>query len=461
MFGYVFTAKLAVCAAAGLAAALALRWRRLFTLGRTAFLLVALAALLASRLGLFAAVYLVGGYGGESDVALYYDWTRTVMAGGLPYRDVPPAYGPLFHYVLAVPLLLWGSFKSLILFAVLQEAAALLVWLAVARRLLPERDARAATALYVCSPLCLLNVAVLGQNQVSVSLWLAVALLLLCAGRDGASGFALGASTVVVKFLGALFAPALLLFSRRPGRWALGAAALPALALAGLLAAGIDPLATVRYHAGDRSSGNLPFLLTAFDWGQLSPHLGTACQVAGLLVLAALLLWGWRRLDRADLRNAMWLSAALLVAVLLVSRKTFTGYLVVVFFPLCLLTVVRRRPATFMTFALLTVTATLEPSLWFRWMRLEDLSALRAGSRVPPAVAWTFLAVELTLLACYGAYLCWAFRLMTVHKDRPGLPDPGAGGGKEAAAGQFVSVQPGVSQGSGKRTFPTNFRPDT
>jgi hypothetical protein len=429
MIGTVLAAKLALCALAGLAAVLALRWRRVFTAGRTAFLAGALAALLGSRLALFAAVYLVAGYGLESDLSLYYDWTRTVMAGGLPYRDVPPAYGPLFHYTLAVPLWVWGSFKSLILFAVLQEAAALPVWLAIARRLVPEAEARAATVLYVCSPLCLLNVAVAGQNQVSLSLWLGVALLLLCAGRDAASGFVLGASTVVVKFLGALFAPALLLFSPRPARWVLGAAVLPALALAGLVAAGIDPLATLRFHGGDESSGNLPYLLTAFGPDYRAPEVRAACQAAGLLALAALLLWAWWRLDRGDRRNAVWLSAALLLTLLLVSRKAYTSYLVVVFFPLCLATAGGRRRGAVTLFALLTLTATLEPSLWFRWMRLQDLRVLRhspADTGVPGVMAWTFLAVELTLLACYGAYLCRTFQLMTVRTGRPGRPDPPA-----------------------------------
>src|SRR5215469_17525590 len=129
MIGTVLAAKLALCALAGLAAVLALRWRRLFTVSNRAFLAAAVAALLASRLGLFAAVYLVADYGIESDISLYYDWTRTVMAGGLPYRDVPPAYGPLFHYTLALPLLVWGSFKSLMLFTIVQEAVALPVWL--------------------------------------------------------------------------------------------------------------------------------------------------------------------------------------------------------------------------------------------------------------------------------------------------------------------------------------------
>jgi hypothetical protein len=90
----------------------------LFRIGDRSFGVGSWAALALSRIGLFVVVFVVAGYPAESDVTVYYQWTQMILDGGVLGRDVPAAYGPLFHYLAAVPLLLWDSPKSLFLLAI-------------------------------------------------------------------------------------------------------------------------------------------------------------------------------------------------------------------------------------------------------------------------------------------------------------------------------------------------------
>ena len=88
-------------------------------------------------------------------------------------------------------------------------------------------------------------------------------------------------------------------------------------------------------------------------------------------------------------------------------------------FPICLVVACRRR-FEFIGFAFLAVCglATLEPSLWFRWMQENQLDLLRSPS-LPPDVTWAhlflFLLCELLLVGGYAWLLTITWRAM---KDR-------------------------------------------
>ena len=73
----------------------------------------------------------------------------------------------------------------------------------------------------------------------------------------------------------------------------------------------------------------------------------------------------------------------------------------------------------------LGLLASLEPSLWFSWLRRTDFRMLIPGlavtprpwPRLVPGKAWAVFAIELVLLALYGIVLSWLWRLY----KRPGV----------------------------------------
>jgi hypothetical protein len=363
-----------------------------------------LGALLASRLGLFVALFGLAGVPVTSDVTgHYYPQAVAVLAGQVPYRDFPSSYGVAFPYLAALPLRLWNAPESLVLLAIALELVAAPVWLAIARDMGGEAVARRAALLYVLSPVPLVNVAVNGQNQVWVATGLALAIRALLGRRDVLSGLVLGGVAGGVKFLALLFAPALALTARRPVAWSVACAAAPlALLVLGRLGS-LDVLLPVRLEAPLYSSGNLPFLL-----GLLGVDLdAVAVQAAMLAALCAVLgatAAGARFHREGD--DRLWTAhaiALLLLTFLLVSRKSFTSYLVMAFFPLCLSVAAGGLGGrTVALFGALGTIAVVEPSAWFRWLDARGLWEL--GDAVPPggrAGLTAFVVLDVGLLAGY------------------------------------------------------------
>jgi hypothetical protein len=150
-------------------------------------------------------------------------------------------------------------------------------------------------------------------------------------------------------------------------------------------------------------------LLSAFGVELESPALGVASAVLLVGGGAAGLLYLQRAGGREDLARLPAALGLALVAFLLLSKKSYPTYLVLGFFPLCL-GLARTRPAArdLVVFGVLGIAATLEMSLWFRWLDTRDL-ALLWRDPLPDPVAREgvlgFLVCELALLASYAFVL--------------------------------------------------------
>ncbi|MCZ6835700.1 MAG: hypothetical protein O7G85_08000, partial [Planctomycetota bacterium] len=175
-----------------------------FAIENKSFDRLALLVTLISRVGLFAGLYLVMDFKVGSDVGGYYfPEGQAVLEGQMVYRDIKTSYSPLFPYLMAGILLIWNSAKAIVLSMIPIELISIPLWLGVSRRYFSEQTTRTATILYVLSPVPLLNIAMNGQNQVWISLFLVIALWLL-ARKDFASGFLFGISLALIKLLGLL-----------------------------------------------------------------------------------------------------------------------------------------------------------------------------------------------------------------------------------------------------------------
>lgn len=405
MFEPVMMGKLFLGVALTVASGVVATWRGLHTMDARRFTLLATSALAASRLGLFIALFVILKIEPQSDVvAYYYPQAKHALLGQLPYRDFDSSYAPLFPYIVAAAVKLWDSPKSIVLLAITLEIASLPLWLSVARAATSERIARVGAALYVTNPLPLVSVALNGQNQIACALLLALSLFLVLRRSPALSGLALGASVACVKFLPLLLAPpAFLSAGRHKARWSVAGAAI-VVAVYGLFAlAGADVFKPARTESALISSGNLPFLLTAAGATSSRGIIGWGALIALVGVLGAIAIWALIRRMGDEPWRLMPLLTLLLLTFMLFSKKSYTAYLCLAFFPVCVTVAqqVRRRAGLFL-FGGLSALAMLEPSLWHRWLAPRDLGVLWSSDPgVTKSRAVAFLCCEVALLSGY------------------------------------------------------------
>jgi hypothetical protein len=412
----VLLGKIALSLVACALTVLLLRKRPFDGLSPRAFTLASVSVLSAARLLLYSLVFLVLRIEAQSDVLTYYDLAKHVLSGEVPYRDFFNGYAPLFPYLAAIPVRLWDSPKSIVLFSVLLEIASLPFWLAVSRRFFDEARTRTASVLYIFNPFLFVAVPLAGQNNVWLSFALAVSLYLLSSGRSVAAGLMFGAGVVAVKFLSLLHAPVLCIGSSRRVSFAIAFAALPALIYGYLFMNGISVLASLRYHATDSSSGNIPYLLTLFGLDIRDPALHRAYSLAGVAVIAAVFLIPLVRYRGFNHRQMIHMITILLFTLVLVSSKSYSPYLTIAYFAICLSVAAERLgPRALYGFLAFGMVVTLESSLWFRWLKQANLSVLWE-SPLPDGLSrlkiLVFVAFELGLLGFYVHYLVRAFRCM-------------------------------------------------
>ncbi len=403
--------KILIALGTGLLGAWMLR-TRVLELPEKGFVRYALGLQVIPALALFVALYVIGHQAPTSDVPAYYlPAAHAVLAGQVPVRDFATSYAPLFPYVAAGLVGLWDSGKVFALFDIILNAAALLLWHAAANRCYDRATARHATLLFASCGHVLVQ-GLLGTNQAWVGAALAASAVGLLRARDLGAGVIQAVAAGTTKVLALVFWPVLWLFAPHRWKWLLGAL-LPVIALYGAFVAmggGPGLLYPLLYEGEKTSAGNLPYLLDLLLAGT-----GNAERfiLDGLTLAALAVAFGWlfftTRAVSAQSRTR-WLPAGLaLIGLVLMffSKKSFTGYVVFVMYPVVLMLVaglarVRVRTTFLLVFNVLLV---VEPTLWFRLggynQTLRDWFASGGGM-----TALGFVGIDLALLACY-VYLGW------------------------------------------------------
>jgi hypothetical protein len=364
-----------------------------------------------TRLAVFAGLYLALGYETPSDIsAAYLPEARQALQGKLAYRDFFTTYAPLFPYVAAIPVFFWNSGKSIVLLAILIETVGFPFWMKAYRGLIQEEAFRTAVIGYVFNPLYISTVAIAGQNHVWIASALGIALFLLRKNKDIGAGLALAWAFVSVKFLVLLPLPAIFAYAKRS--WtALASFTAASVAAYGLfLLNGANVFIPIRFQRsqGQDSSATIPFLLSAFDIDKSSAlYLVCAAVIEGVLCMLLLRRWmaGVERKDLVEMGN--W-AILLFVVVMLFSKKSYTYYLICLGFPLCVFAAVQaQRKRLWMYLAtLFFAIASIEPSMWYRWVNINELSGiprLLAAGRLSPAQLGVFGFCEVFLVGGYVA----------------------------------------------------------
>ena len=386
-------------------------WPRLQALSKTQFDRIIFAAFAISRLGLFATIFIVLRIAPRGDVLGYYfPQAEQVLQHHLPYRDFVSSYAPLHPYLDAAAIFLWHSPVAIMLVSVLAELLLLPLWTRAGQDFLPERQLRVAALLYLASPISLQFVTLDGQDNVVIAVLIALAILLILRSCIVAAGAAFGASVVAIKFLPLLYAPAL--FVSLPRRWRMvaGAAVVCGVVYGGFLAAGAPVLAPLAAEGDLWSAGDLPYLLEAIFGVSVPPRLSDTFVLLILLGIFALIARAALRADIAiRMRALTYGMAALTLAFLVFSKKSWPPYLMLALFPICLLVagggVVRERwkAAGFAVFSVVSVT---EHSYWAsslaQFTSAEFHRALLAGE----SSAVLMMSLEVLLIAG-NLWLLW------------------------------------------------------
>ncbi len=405
---------------AGALSAVLLRSRRVAEASDTRFTIFVVGLHAGLALGLFLGIYVIAGEPLTSDAPAYYVPAARAAAGGLlPYRDFATNYAPLFPYVGAVVLGVWNDARSFSLLSIVLSAVALLLWNDLAARRFDARTARAASVLYATNGHVLLH-CILGGNQTWIALALALSAWLALGGAALYSGLLQGIAVSATKVLILLFWPAFWIAVRPRWLWLVASIGTAAAIYGAFALHGADILFPLRAEGNLFTCGNLPFII--------EPILGlvgiTIAPYYDMLAAAALCLtYVWllrvsRTYSTADGAALLVLAlAAVNVIFMLVSKKSFTGYLIFGIYPIELVIadyLLRSRDAFFRILILATVFNVLlcdEPTLWFR-LGGDGISLGQWLAHGPRVAAYWFALVDVALLTCYGLLALAIVRLL-------------------------------------------------
>jgi hypothetical protein len=122
-------------------------------------------------------------------------------------------------------------------------------------------------------------------------------------------------------------------------------------------------------------------------------------------------------------QEVIHLTTLILPTFMLLSAKSYTNYFATFFYAMCLSVVsMSAGRRALLLFGLFGTVATLEPSLWFRWMQQHDLRLLWQSS-LPTGMTRTevilFLLCEITLLSFYVWYFLQTWKLLFEHAQPP------------------------------------------
>src|ERR1700739_1591323 len=360
----------------------------------------------ASRFLVFFAAFFVLHQKPWADlVAFYVPQGHAVMQGLVPYRDFPSSYAPFHSYLDALFLRLHDSPLSILVFQILCDILSVPFWIKFLRRCVHEATVRKAALLYLVQPLVIWEICLDGKNQGLISLLLAISFCAI-ARKEIVSGISLCLTWILVKILPVMFVPTLFMAARKRTRW-LVSVAVPSLIVYGaFVAAKADVTSGLRKESSIATPQNLPYLFGALTGHNLP---GSLLGILSLVVVAGALVITIRAQQRAKNEPARLWTAALgaelvLLAVLLVSKKSDTSYLGMCFFLLCAFVAFdadRGKRVMSSLYALLSLLALPIASFWYWPLQRESAVQLHALWLSGNRNAWIMIAMQALLAVSY------------------------------------------------------------
>ncbi|SEG45651.1 hypothetical protein SAMN05421819_3029 [Bryocella elongata] len=375
-----------------------------------------------SRLLVFGLLFGVLHVDPRGDIPAYYfpEATR-ILAGQRPYLDFVTSYAPLHAYLDAAALRLHNAPHSIILLAIAFELALMAVWSAIPERYLGEDLRRQALTLYLVNPLSVLFVTVDGQDNVLIALFFALAVYVLLKQKTALSGVAFALSVCAVKFLALLYVPLFIVVVRRWWLWALTFVATMTAVYGVFIAVGANVLIPLGVEGDYRGAGCIPFVIETFLGRLLRSAIWDALTALAVIAVAgALFVFAQRALRGVDAERTRSAQLFLLVhgatavtmAVLLLSKKSWSTYVLLALYPICLTVLQSKRIYTW-GFAVFLFVAAVEHSFWSSILGQPTAVELHALLLKGNRNALELMVLEILLLAGYAMLLGLSLRRLT------------------------------------------------
>ena len=265
-------------------------------------------------------------------------------------------------------------------------------------------------------------VAIDGQDNILIALALGLGLLLAARSRAVLSGGVLGLSIAAVKFLPLLWVPAFFLALRLRWRWLAGFSAAILLGYGYFALKRLDLLYPLKAEGALVSASNLPYLLTLLSGLAFPPRL---FDLILLLALAACFLWLARLAHHATPQRRLhliaWSVPFVTMLLILLSKKSWPNYLMLILFSLCLLPSLRRPlpRALFLSLQFLGCTA---HSYWATFFLLAAAAPLHVRLLAGDPRTLLLALSQATLVAGYIWLLTLTARQLRSPKGGTSTP---------------------------------------
>lgn len=431
--------RLILGAAAGAAGVVLSSARAIHRPGNSAFRRIAAAAFLLSRFGSFVLIFLVFHVAPRGDIpGFYFPEGSAALRGLLPYRDFASSYAPLHPFMDGALLFLWHSPLVIILFAICVEGVLFRLWLRVGSDLFPEPLLRKAAVLYLTSALSLQFVTIDGQDNVVIALLVLLALWLAMRSKDLASGALTALGVVIVKLIPLFYAPVFFAGRKRRWAWAAGFFALLAVGYGSFVAAHLHVLQPLEIEGPLKSSGTLPYLIETATGLNLPVIFWNAIM---LIALGLVYLAVWRQssggASPGSPLSILWGVTAVTLVLLAFANKSWSPYLMLSLFPLCVI-IGMRGLGTRITFAAFSIVALAEKSYWATLLNEESAPQLRSAVLHHNLLHIGFLPIQVLLLLGYA----WLLKLCAERLLHPPNQPPDEPSDKLAAAVPAAGIRP-------------------
>lgn len=361
----------------------------------------------ASHFLLFVLVFFVLHQKPWADLpAFYVPQAHAVIHGLVPYRDFDSSYAPLNAYLDAVLLRLHDSPLSILIFQIACDILSLPFWIGFSRRFLKENVVRKAALLYLIQPLIIWQICIDGRNQGLISLLLGISFYAI-GRREILSGVSLSMTWILVKILPVMFVPTLFVATRKRMQWLMSVLLPSVIVYGAFVLVRADVTEGLRKEGAMTTPQNLVYLFGALTGMDLPQVVMSVFSV--VVILAVLFVTIRAQLDAKSETAKLWkmmLGAALvLLAVMLVNKKSDTSYLGMCFFLFCAFVAFeanRGKHAMSWFYAVLSFLCLPIVSFWYWPLERQSAIQLHAMCLAGDWNALIMLAMQVSLVVSYA-----------------------------------------------------------
>ncbi|GAB3906589.1 hypothetical protein GCM10028803_39160 [Larkinella knui] len=312
----------------------------------------------------FIIVYLIMDFAPRSDTEFFYKKAIAAFAGKMVYRDFLSYHGPLFGYLISLPLYLWYNAKILIPFMAIVEFA--IVWATWRYYQSSRPDALLMAVLYFLLPMPF--VAMILSSEEDIWFWGVGLITLAYASRAQGSlwiGIIWGLSMIVIKSMIIVLLVPLFFLVDNKFKYVLGLAivGIPSIVILYLLMG--DAFLMPLQHSGYNMTPNIVSITRPFLSGVYNQISLTRLNTISLCITMALSSWAAIRYRHLGYRQIFPSLYVLTFGIFMLAQPSAPGFYLFMYMIVVLYEMVKIEDRSFnVQLILLNFLIVIEPIIW-------------------------------------------------------------------------------------------------